>query len=88
MLQNFVENVRKTNKPIMSCIFLETGRHFNEYGNIVNWWSPEVEANFNTRADCIKEQYSSFVVPEVNKNVSVKATFVVAIFLAFWIALP
>ena len=55
---------------------LSTGRLFNEYGNLVNWWTPEVESQFKSKADCMKEQYNNYVVPEAKQNVclSVKNT--------------
>ena len=53
-----------------------TGRLFNEYGDLVNWWTPEVETQFKSKADCMKEQYNNYVVPEAKQNVclSVKST--------------
>ena len=50
-------------------LYLWTGRLFNEYGDLVNWWTPEVETQFKSKADCMKEQYNNCVVPEAKQNV-------------------
>ena len=54
---------------LLQLFYLYTGRLFNEYGNLVNWWTPEVDTQFKSKADCMKEQYNSYVVPEAKQNV-------------------
>ena len=46
-----------------------TGRQFDKDGNLYNWWTTEAENKFKERAQCLIEQYSSFVSPEAEANV-------------------
>lgn len=50
------------------CIFYE-GRHYDERGNLHNWWDKETEKKFQRKTDCLAKQYGSVLVPEVNKTV-------------------
>ncbi|KAJ0395224.1 hypothetical protein P43SY_004082 [Pythium insidiosum] len=42
------------------------GRMFDGDGNMRNWWSANTTAEFETRAQCLKEQYSRFQVKNEN----------------------
>ena len=42
--------------------FDDEGRQFDEKGNLVNWWSPKDEAEFNRRAARIVNQFNGYVV--------------------------
>eukprot|EP00662_Eupelagonemidae_sp_cell21_P025516 gene25516-45319_t len=45
--------------------FDDSGRKYDKDGNLVDggWWAPESVTKFKTRADCIKDQYGAFEVP-------------------------
>jgi endothelin-converting enzyme/putative endopeptidase len=36
------------------------GRHFDGAGRLTDWWTPSVEAEFGTRAQCLVDQYSAY----------------------------
>ena len=38
------------------------GRQFDPDGNLFNWWERKALDNFKTKTQCIKDQYSEFVV--------------------------
>ncbi|KAF1319785.1 Neprolysin cd1, peptidase family m13, neutral zinc metallopeptidase, partial [Globisporangium splendens] len=42
--------------------FDSNGRLYDGYGNQKSWWTSETSAEFDTRAQCLKDEYSSFVV--------------------------
>lgn len=42
--------------------FDDEGRKFDAHGNLRDWWTPEDEKNFNARAQCIVNQFDSYVV--------------------------
>ena len=46
------------------------GSLFDHLGNNHPWWTPQTQANYQARAQCFVDQYSSFVVPELNKRVN------------------
>ena len=48
---------------IISFITLFTGRVFDKDGNLNDWWSQTDEKKFKDKAQCIIDQYGSFVVP-------------------------
>ena len=39
-------------------------------GDLRAWWSDESVRGFKKAAKCLVDQYSGFVMPEINKNVS------------------
>ena len=41
--------------------FDDTGRQFDERGNLVSWWTPEDEKEFNRRAQGIIRQFDAYV---------------------------
>ncbi len=41
--------------------FDDSGRKFDAVGNLENWWTPEDGKEFEKRATCIADEYSSFV---------------------------
>ncbi len=51
--------------------FDDTGRQFDKDGNRIPWWSESTIEKFNTRKQCIIDQYSNYSVPEVHMNVCV-----------------
>lgn len=49
--------------------FDDQGRRFDKEGNLVNWWTPEDEKQFNALADLLVEQFDDVeVVPGVHAN--------------------
>jgi hypothetical protein len=42
---------------------LHTGRHFNEVGNVEDWWSNKSLEEFAARAKCFINQYNQYSVP-------------------------
>jgi endothelin-converting enzyme/putative endopeptidase len=40
--------------------FDNSGRHFDGDGTLRNWWSDSAATEFNTRAQCLVDQYSKF----------------------------
>jgi predicted metalloendopeptidase len=49
--------------------FDDEGRKFDAAGNLVDWWSPAVGAEFEARAACVERQYSGYVaVDDVKLN--------------------
>jgi len=49
--------------------FDDQGRKFDAEGSLREWWSPAVAAKFEARAQCVRDQYSSYQVePGVHVN--------------------
>ena len=46
-----------------------SGRQFDKDGNLPQWWSHDVIEAFKERAQCMIDQYDSYVVQEVNMTV-------------------
>src|SRR5713226_5775485 len=42
--------------------FDDQGREFDAKGNLKNWWSPDDLKNFKERAQCVSDQFDSYVV--------------------------
>jgi endothelin-converting enzyme/putative endopeptidase len=42
--------------------FDDEGRQFDSLGNLRDWWTPEDAKQFEQRASCISDQYSTYVV--------------------------
>ncbi len=42
--------------------FDDEGRQFDADGNLKDWWGPAVNAEFERRASCVKNQYNDYVV--------------------------
>ncbi len=42
--------------------FDDEGRQFDAAGNLKDWWSKEVNAEFERRAECVKKQFDDYVV--------------------------
>jgi predicted metalloendopeptidase len=49
--------------------FDDQGRQFDPHGNLRDWWTPEDAKEFDKRADCFVQEYSSFSpLPGVHLN--------------------
>lgn len=46
--------------------FDDKGRQFDKHGNLHRWWKDHAIHHFHERAQCLIEQYSRYVVSEVN----------------------
>ena len=42
--------------------FDDEGRQFDAQGNLHDWWTPEDAKEFEQRAACVADEYSSFTV--------------------------
>ena len=51
----------------MSHGFDDQGAKYDAEGNLRNWWTPDDLKNFNTRTNCVSQEYSEFnVAPGIN----------------------
>ncbi|CAF1552281.1 unnamed protein product, partial [Rotaria sp. Silwood1] len=50
--------------------FDDSGRQYDKDGNRVSWWTPETIERFNERKKCIVDQYSNYVVTQINRTVN------------------
>jgi predicted metalloendopeptidase len=48
--------------------FDDQGRKYDGDGNLANWWSPEDGVEFERRAKCVADEYSSFVPVQDDKG--------------------
>ncbi len=48
--------------------FDDEGRQFDAQGNLRDWWTPQDQKAFNERAQCIVDEYSSFVGVKDDKD--------------------
>jgi len=42
--------------------FDNTGRKFDKFGNMFDWWENESAAEFEKRAECFRKEYDEFIV--------------------------
>ena len=50
--------------------FDDKGRQFDAHGNLKQWWRQEALDAFHNKSECMVDQYSSYVVPEVGLRVN------------------
>lgn len=50
------------------------GRQFDKNGNLQQWWRNATIEKFRARAQCIIDQYSSYVLEDIGLNVNGKMT--------------
>ena len=49
--------------------FDDEGRHYDELGNLTDWWTKASDAAFTQRAACVKEQFDHYVaIDDVHMN--------------------
>jgi endothelin-converting enzyme/putative endopeptidase len=53
--------------------FDDEGRQFDADGNLKDWWSPQVGAEFDRRAACVEKQYDEYV-PVEDQHIKGKLT--------------
>ncbi|XP_070546680.1 endothelin-converting enzyme 1-like isoform X2 [Ptychodera flava] len=46
--------------------FDSNGRHYDEHGNMVNWWQPLSEVQFEEHAKCMVDQYNHYPVGSIH----------------------
>ena len=51
-------------------LFIFLGRQFDKDGNLKQWWNEATVRRFRERAQCIIDQYSSYVLEDIGHNVS------------------
>ena len=49
--------------------FDDNGRQFDKEGNRILWWTAETIARFNKRKKCIVDQYSTYILEQINTTV-------------------
>lgn len=54
--------------------FDDRGRQFDKNGNMKQWWNNQTIKRFRERAQCIIDQYSSYVLEDINANVNGRMT--------------
>nr|XP_046909765.1 neprilysin-1-like [Dermatophagoides farinae] len=54
--------------------FDDRGRQFDKNGNMKQWWNNRTIKRFRERAQCIIDQYSSYVLEDINANVNGRMT--------------
>ncbi|CAF1080903.1 unnamed protein product, partial [Rotaria sordida] len=50
--------------------FDNSGRQYDKDGNRISWWTPETIERFNVRKQCIIDQYSRYVVTQINMTLN------------------
>ncbi|CAF3759882.1 unnamed protein product [Rotaria sp. Silwood1] len=50
--------------------FDDSGRQFDKDGNRISWWTPETIDRFIERKTCIVNQYSRYVVAQINRTLN------------------
>ena len=48
------------------------GSHFDQYGNLKDWWTPYVRDNFHIRSACMQRQYNNYSVPGTEEKVKLQ----------------
>ncbi|CAF1503823.1 unnamed protein product [Rotaria sp. Silwood1] len=49
--------------------FDDSGRQYDKDGNRISWWTPETIESFNEHKQCIIDQYSKYVITQINMTV-------------------
>ncbi|KAK0648606.1 hypothetical protein B0T16DRAFT_444608 [Cercophora newfieldiana] len=52
----------------LSHAFDSTGRHYDQNGNLTDWWTNTTVKAFEERAQCFVDQYSNYTVPGPDKK--------------------
>ncbi|ESO99538.1 hypothetical protein LOTGIDRAFT_113606, partial [Lottia gigantea] len=50
--------------------FDDSGIQYDKDGNLLQWWSDDAIDQFKAKAQCIIDQYSTYILPEANMNVN------------------
>lgn len=50
--------------------FDDIGRQYSKNGELSEWWAEGTKQAFIKKAQCVIDQYSKYVVPEVNLTVT------------------
>jgi predicted metalloendopeptidase len=48
--------------------FDATGRNYDAFGNINNWWGNESTIHFKRKSECFNKQYSNYMIGKKNLN--------------------
>jgi endothelin-converting enzyme/putative endopeptidase len=54
--------------------FDDQGSQYDEVGNLHDWWSADIRAKFNTRTQCIVDQYNRYTVADGTVHLNGKLT--------------
>ena len=55
--------------------FDDTGRQFDKDGNRIPWWTESTIDKFNERKTCIVDQYSNYILSQINMQVIIEKSF-------------
>ena len=50
---------------------IDSGNHFDESGNFVDWWKTETKDNFLKNRECIIQQYGNYGIEKTRSNVGI-----------------
>ncbi|CAF2909193.1 unnamed protein product, partial [Rotaria sp. Silwood2] len=50
--------------------FDDSGRQYDKDGNRISWWSPDTIESFNAHKQCIIDQYSKYVITQINMTLN------------------
>ncbi|CAF3473329.1 unnamed protein product, partial [Rotaria sp. Silwood2] len=50
--------------------FDDSGRQYDKDGNRISWWTDDTIKKFNERKQCIIDQYSNYVVTQINRTLN------------------
>ncbi|KAJ3654445.1 hypothetical protein Zmor_013634 [Zophobas morio] len=48
--------------------FDNDGKQYDKDGNVIDWWEPETTRTFNTKTQCLVDQYENYTIPEIEMN--------------------
>ncbi|CAM1313927.1 MME (predicted), partial [Pycnogonum litorale] len=54
--------------------FDDSGRQYNAFGELVNWWSQETLEKFENKTECLIHEYSDFIEPATKLHLDGKNT--------------
>nr|XP_040578215.1 neprilysin-1-like isoform X2 [Lepeophtheirus salmonis] len=54
--------------------FDDKGRQFDKFGNLKQWWNNRTIAEFHNAAQCIIDQYSTYMISDIQLNINGRMT--------------
>ena len=73
---NSVCNNNDNNNNNDNFILFNTGRQYDGFGRLRDWFDPMTASMFNTTTRCMKTQYSDYSVCGMAVNIELNITFV------------
>lgn len=59
--------------PDLSNHFPYSGKQYDKFGNLKDWWTVNTEREYNDRAECFINQYDNFREPITGLYVSISS---------------